>query len=266
MSDATGSFIWYELMTTDSDAAAKFYGNVIGWNIGGRPDAGPGGQDYRMIGRTDGGFAGGVLKLTSAMVDEGAHPTWLGYLHVNDVDASVRAIVADGGKLLMPRMDLPVGKIAMVTDPLGTPFYVMTPIPPPDKPDAKSDVFDPVAMQRVRWNELASPDLARAKAFYAKHFGFAFNETMSMGAMGDYCFIAHGGVPMIGAIMQKPAHGPSFGWLFYFGVSSVAAAKNAIEAGGGTILSGPQEVPGGQWIVVAGDPQGASFGVVGPKS
>lgn len=265
MSNPTGSFIWYELMTTDSDAAAIFYRSVIGWEIGSPQDADSSGQDYRMIGRSDGGYAGGMLKLTSGMLQGGARPAWLGYLHVVDVDAAVRDIVADGGKLLMPRTDLSVGKIAMVADPLGTPFYVMAPIPPPGHPDAKSDVFDPGATQRVRWNELATPDLARAKAFYGKHFGFAFNETMPMGTMGEYCFIAHGDMPMIGALMQQPAHAPSVGWLFYFGVNSVAAAKGTIEAGGGTILRDPHEVPGGQWIAVATDPQGACFGVVGPR-
>ncbi len=264
MSNPAGSFIWYELMTTDSDAAAKFYGRVIGWNIGARPAAG-GGQDYRMIGRSDGGFAGGVLKLTPDMLQHGARPTWLGYLHVKDVDTAARSIVDDGGKLLMPRMDLPVGKIAMVTDPLGTPFYIMTPVPPPGRPDAQSDVFDPVAPQRVHWNELASTDLARAKAFYGKHFDFRVDRTLSLGDMGDYCFIAHGGLPMIGAIMQKPAQAPSIGWLFYFGVSSVSAAGKAIQTNGGNIVRGAHEVPGGQWIIVATDPQGACFGVVGPK-
>jgi len=265
MSNPIGSFIWYELMTPDSDAGAKFYGDVIGWKIAARPDPHAGATDYRMIGRSDGGFAGGVLRITPEMQRHGARPTWLGYLRVKDVDGSVSAIVADGGKLLMAGTDLPVGRIAMVADPLGTPFYVMNPIPPADKPDARSDVFDPVAPQRVRWNELASPDLKRAKAFYAKHFGFAFNQSMSMGPLGDYCFIAHGDVPMIGAILQKPEHAPSPGWLFYFGVNSVAAAEKAVEAGGGAILRRPQEVPGGQWIIVATDPQGACFGVVGPK-
>jgi predicted enzyme related to lactoylglutathione lyase len=99
----------------------------------------------------------------------------------------------------------------------------MTPIPPPDKPDAKSDVFDVAAAQRVRWNELASPDLTGAKAFYARHFGFEFNEVMPMGAMGDYCFIDHDGM-RIGAIMQKTAPAPPAAWLFYFGVPSIAAA------------------------------------------
>jgi predicted enzyme related to lactoylglutathione lyase len=262
MGNSTGSFIWYELLTTDADAAAKFYGAVVGWKIGGRADAG--GQDYRMIGRSDGGMAGGVMQLTQDMQQHGARPTWLGYLHVSDVDAAARAIAADGGKVLLPRFDLPVGKIAMVTDPLGAPFYVMTPIPPPGQPDAKSDVFDAKAAQRVRWNELTTPDVARAKAFYTRHFSFAFNESMSMGELGDYGFIDHSG-RRIGGIIRQPPQSPMAGWLYYFGVPSVVAAKAAIEAGGGRVMVGPHETPGGDWIVIASDPQGAPFGVVGAK-
>lgn len=265
MSNSVGSFIWYELMTTDADAAATFYGRVIGWSVGARSDLSPSGKDYRMIGRSDGEFEGGVLALTADMVSHGARPTWLGYLHVNDVDASIRAVVADGGSMLMPAVDLPVGRIALIADPMGTAFYVMKPIPRPGRPDAKSDVFDPTARQRVNWNELASPDLARAKSFYAKHFGFEFKETMNMGAMGDYCFIAHDGVLRIGAVMQAPKDAPAHAWLFYFGVSSIVAAKEAIESSGGKLLNGPHEVPGGQWIIIATDPQGAVFGLVGPK-
>jgi uncharacterized protein len=261
---STGAFIWYELMTTDPDAAARFYGAVIGWKIADQPNALPGGQDYRMIGRSDGGAAGGVMALSADMVKHGAQPCWIGYLHVSDVDAAVKGIVADGGKLLLPRMDIPQGSLAMVADPMGTPFYVMNPTPPPGKPDAKSDVFDAKAVQRVRWNELGSPDLDRAKAFYAKHFNFQFNEAMPMGPMGDYCFIDHDGV-RIGAIMRKNTPGPIGTWQFYFGVPSVSAAKRAVENGGGKVLLDMHQVPGGDWILVATDPAGATFGVVGPK-
>ncbi len=68
MAQAPGSFIWYELMTTDPTAAAKFYGAVVGWKIPEHadPSAG-GGQDYRMIVRTDGGKAGWVDP----------HPSWV---------------------------------------------------------------------------------------------------------------------------------------------------------------------------------------------
>lgn len=265
MANPPGSFIWYELMTTDANAAAKFYGAVVGWKIPEHPGPkSPAGRDYRGIARSDGGSAGGVLQLTQDMQAHGAKPTWLPYLYVKDVDAASKAIVEEGGKVHLPKMSLPVGDIAMVADPLGTPFYVMRPIPPPGKPDAASDVFDPRAAQHARWNELASPDLARAKAFYAKHFGFEFREVMNMGPMGDYCFIDHGGV-RLGAIMQKRESGGVASWLIYFGVASAKQAKAAIEAGGGRILNGPHQVPGGDWIVTATDPQGAVFGCVGAE-
>ena len=40
--------------------------------------------------------------------------------------------------------------------------------------------------------------------------------------------------------------------------------KKLLE-GGGKIANGPMEVPGGQWIVQAIDPQGALFALLGPK-
>jgi predicted enzyme related to lactoylglutathione lyase len=259
-----GSFIWYELMTTDATAAAKFYGSVVGWKIANHADPQAGGMDYRMIGRSDGGNAGGVLQLRAEELECGACPVWLGYLHVPQVDDAIKAIEADGGKSMLPAVDLAVGRIAMVMDPMGTPFYIMAPVPPPGKPEARSDVFSVAATQRVRWNELATPDLLRAKAFYAKHFGFEFNEVMPMRSIGDYCFIDHAGV-RLGAVVQEPEPTPKATWLFYFGVDSVAAAKQAIVAGGGTVVQDAHEVPGGEWIVVATDPQGARFGVVGPR-
>src|SRR5688572_16454192 len=110
---STGSFIWYELMTPDPDAAGRFYGAVLGWKL--KPQtAAAGEKDYRMILRDDGGSAGGVLRITADMQQHGARPLWLDYLQVADVDAATQAIEADGGKLLMPRMDLPVGQVAMV--------------------------------------------------------------------------------------------------------------------------------------------------------
>jgi predicted enzyme related to lactoylglutathione lyase len=163
-----------------------------------------------------------------------------------------------------PRKDLPVGAIAMVADPMGTPFYVMTPILPPGNPDARSDVFDVTTAQHVRWNELASPDRPRAKQFYAKHFGFELKDSMPMGAMGSYEFIDHAGL-RLGAIMRKPPQSSNAAWLFYFGVHSITAAKAAIEKGGGKVMNGPHQVPGGDWVVIAVDPQGAAFGAVGPE-
>ena len=264
MANPEGDFIWYELMTTDPDAAADFYGGAIGWSFGAPPPADAPGLDYRMIGRDDGGNAGGLLELTPEMCDQGAHPTWMPYLYSADVDATLAAIEAEGGQVQMPAADLPVGRIAMVADPQGVPIYVMNPIPPENDPGAVSDVFSPDAVQRVGWNELASPDLEASKAFYARHFGFEFNESMPMGEIGDYCFIDHGG-RRLGAIMQRESEEQPAMWLQYFRVPSIARAKEAVEAKGGCVLAGPMEVPGGDTIIVARDPQGAGFGLVGGK-
>src|SRR5215216_4381746 len=85
-----GSHVWYELMTPDSDGATKFYSAVVpGWTIG-QPIGGD--QDYRMISRSDGGFGGGVLQLTEEMRSHGANPIWMGYIGVDDVDATVASI------------------------------------------------------------------------------------------------------------------------------------------------------------------------------
>src|SRR5205085_10262341 len=70
---ATGGYIWYELMTPDPEGSKAFYDAVVGWNIG---DAAPEFKGYRMIGRSDGGFAGGILPLTDEMQQHGARPIW----------------------------------------------------------------------------------------------------------------------------------------------------------------------------------------------
>lgn len=264
MANPLGSFIWYELMTTDPDAAAAFYGAVVGWKISGEANPAAGGVDYRHIIRADGGSNGGVLGLTKAMCDGGARPCWLGYLSVADVDEAVKAIVADGGQSVMPAFDLDVGRIAMVADPQGVPIYVMKPIPPAGAEDKTSDVYDRCAVQHVSWNELYAPDLEAAKAFYARHFHFEFNETMPMGPMGDYCFIDHGG-QTIGAMMQKPAQVPAGMWNYYIRVADIDTAAETIKAEGGQVFNGPMEVPGGDWIINAMDPQGAAFSLTGAR-
>ena len=91
-------------MTTDPDGAKAFYGKVVpGWSVS---ESIPGEQDYRMIERSDGGFAGGVFGLKQEQLDHGARPAWLGYIGVDDVDGTVARIEAKGGKVLMPAFEI----------------------------------------------------------------------------------------------------------------------------------------------------------------
>ena len=54
-------------------------------------------------------------------------------------------------------------------------------------------------------------------------------------------------------------------WTYYIGVDDIDRAVAAINEGGGRILNGPMEIPGGEYALNAMDPQGAAFGLVGPR-
>jgi uncharacterized protein len=257
-----GDFIWYELMTPDPEGSKAFYDAVVGWHIETQSQF-PNG--YRMIGRSDGGSAGGLLPLSDEMQQHGARPSWLGYLYVGNVDASVASIEQAGGNALMPAFDIPdIGRVAMVADPQGAPFYIMKPIPPEGRPDSKSDVFSVDQPQRVRWNELSTTDPDGAVDFYRRQFGWGQEGDMDMGEMGKYRFIQSNGVN-IGAIMRKPPQLPVSSWTYYIGVDDIDRAADAIKTGGGQVVNGPMEIPGGEFALNGLDPQGASFGLVGPR-
>jgi uncharacterized protein len=246
-------------MTPDAEGSKAFYDAVVGWNIG---EAAPEFNGYRMINRGDGKFAGGVLPLTDEMQQHGARPAWLGYINVPDVDLAVGSIEKAGGKALMPAFDIPnVGRIAMVADPQGAPFYVMKPIPPEGREDEQSDVFSPDAVQRVGWNELSTTDPVAARKFYTDQFGWSADEFMDMGEMGEYRFLERGG-QRIGALCGVTPDGQPK-WRYYIRVPSISAAKSTAEQKGGTIHMGPHQVPTGDYILIGSDPQGAEFALVG---
>lgn len=255
----TGDFIWYELMTPDPEGSKAFYDAVVGWHIS--EEGPPEYNGYRMI-NSNGGFAGGVLPLTSEMQQHGARPTWLGYLNVDDVDRKIAELEQAGGKTLMPPTDIPnVGRIAMVADPQGAPFYVMKPIPPQGRENEPSTVFSPTDQGRCAWNELSTSDPVAARRFYGEQFGWTSDDFMDMGEHGEYRFIDHKGLRLgaiAGAMGGQPPH-----WRYYFRVPSVGKAKETAEAKGGKIVMGPMEVPGGDHIIIGIDPQGAEFALVG---
>lgn len=265
MAEDRGAFIWYELMTDDPDGARAFYRAVVGWEIEPEGQSMPTGTTYRMIGRSDGGFAGGVLSISDDMRQNGAAPAWLGYIHHPDVDAAVEAVTGAGGAVHLPAMDMEgVGRMAMVSDPQGAVFYLMTPTPPCGNPDAQSDVFAYEKPQHVRWNELQTTNPAAAVALYGELFGWEQRDKMPMGELGDYLFI-HRGEGMIGAIMPKMPDVPQSVWSYYIGVDDIDRAAAAVTGGGGQLLGEIMEIPGGEFAVQCLDPQGAAIGLVGPR-
>jgi uncharacterized protein len=248
-------FVWYELMTSDQDAAEAFYRAVVGWTTSdsGQPDI-----SYTILSAGERGI-GGVMQLTDQMRAGGARPGWLGYIGVADTDAKARSIAEAGGKVVMEPGDIPnVGRFALVADPGGAIFYLLTPTPRDDAPPPA----DPQTPGLVSWHELYSSlgDKA-AFDFYSGQFGWETMHEMDMGPMGTYRIFGAGGVQM-GGMMNKPENISASTWGFYVNVDAIDAAADRVKANGGQVLMGPHEVPGGSWIVQCVDPQGANFALV----
>jgi len=260
MTNVHGDFIWYELMTPDPAASRAFYDAVTGWTMQAEGAAMPNGSEYREIMGQDGTHAGGVLTLTPEMAQHGARPAWLGYVGVEDVDAAVERAREAGGSVLMQPMDMEgIGRMALLADPFGAPFYVMRGLPGMD-----SKAYQTMTPGHVAWNELSTPDPEAARTFYYALFNWTDGEAMPMGELGTYQMFDQNG-QSIGAVMRLPDGSMAPAWLFYIAVEDIDSAHRAIGARGGQVLMGPQEVPGGMFCVNAIDPQGAMFAVVGAR-
>lgn len=260
----TSNFIWYELFTTDTEAAKKFYGKVVGWTTA---DSGQTDKDYSIWMAKDEGI-GGLIAIPKDAANQDAKPRWLGYIHVANVDKTVTQMTAVGGRVHWPATDIPnVGRIARVSDPQGAEFYVMTPKPMASKSDAKSTAFAEGIPGHCSWNELQTTDARAALNFYTEEFGWKSPRTVDMGAMGSYYIISADGKTKteIGGIMNKGPDCPSPMWNHYFNVDDIDAAAKRVSAAGGTVQGTPQEVPGGVWIFHGTDPQGGKFSLVGPR-
>jgi predicted enzyme related to lactoylglutathione lyase len=250
------SFIWYELMTTDADAAIAFYDKVVGWTAADHPNsATPDGVRYTILSAGERGV-GGVLQLDRAMQDSGMRPIWVGYVGVADTDATARRIKETGGTIHVPPTDIPgVGRFAMAADPGHALFYVMTPLPREDAPDAA----DPEAPGMVSWREhYSSVGEKAAFEFYSGLFGWQTMTEMPMGAMGTYRIFGDGETQW-GGMMDKPENVPASLWSYYVNVDGIDDAAERVKANGGQVIMGPMEVPDGSWVLQGTDPQGAVF-------
>jgi predicted enzyme related to lactoylglutathione lyase len=257
MSTSHGAFVWHELMTSDPAAAKAFYGSVVGWSVQLSPVPG---MEYWMLkaGETP---VCGLMSVPEEAKQQGARPMWVGYVGVDDVDAATEKAKKLGGTVYRPPADIPmVGRFSIIGDPQRTMLamfkFAQT---MPGAPAA------PGTPGHVGWNELYAVDWEKAFAFYSDMFGWRKDQAMPMGEMGTYQLFAHG-EHAIGGMMNKPPQMPMPAWTFYFNIDNIDAAVERVKAGGGQIINGPMQVPGGSWIAQALDPQGAMFALVGPRA
>jgi len=256
MSNSHGRFVWYELMTTDVEAAKAFYVRVAGWHT---RDASMPGLRYTLftVGEAS---AGGLVSLPQDAKKLGAAPRWIGYVGVDDVVATTGRVKELGGTVHVPPTDIPnVSRFSVVADPQMATFILVKWSDP-----GRSRPIDLSEIGHVGWHELLAADRERAFAFYREIFGWQKAATET-GPTDTYQQFSAAG-QTIGGMFNKPRTAPVAFWLYYFNVGDVGAAAERVKSAGGKILEGPTDVPGGAKVVRCMDPQGAMFALIGKRS
>ena len=119
-----GRFCWYELMTTDPDAAPGFYGRVAGWTT----EAWEGGESPYTMWMNGETSIGGVMQLPEEAQQQGAPPHWLAYISTPDIQRTTAKAIELGANVLMGPMEIPeVGTINVIQDPQGAVFSAYQP-------------------------------------------------------------------------------------------------------------------------------------------
>ena len=254
MVNQIGHFAWYELLTTDLAAAGVFYGQVVGW---GAKDASTPELAYTVL--TAGDVpVGGLMDLPEEGRRLGATPRWVGYVAVDDIDATTTQIGRLGGAILLPPTDSNIGRISVVADPQKATFALVAGLTYGQRQPGRLD-----ELGHVGWHELLAEDRSKIFDFYGELFGWHKANAETDPADLYQLFSAAGHT--IGGMLTKLPSVSQPCWLYYFNVDDIGAAAKRVNTGGGRILQGPIELPDGCWIARCVDPQGALFALQGAR-
>jgi hypothetical protein len=248
---APGTPSWVDLSSSDPDASAAFYGELMGWQA---TEPGPveetGG--YRMF-QQDGKNVGGLMQT----MQEGQPTAWSTYVSVADADETASKVKDAGGSVVAEPMDvMDLGRMAFFADPTGAVFGIWQP-----KNFGGADLVN--EPNSLCWTEVLTRDGESDKAFYPAVFGWDAGRASFEGAPESYVVWELGGRP-VGGMMemneQFPADVPPH-WQVCFAVKDVDAVVNKARELGASIIYEPMDMPIGRFAGLI-DPQGASIQVM----
>lgn len=244
------TFCWFELATTRSDDALRFYQKLFGWSSERVPMPGMG--DYIMLSQGE-ASVGAMYDQTPETGLGQIPPNWSGYVAVESCDASAKRAQELGGTLMKEPFDvMEMGRMAIVQDPAGAIINLWQ----AKGPGAGASI-DHRAKGRVCWCEQQSRDVAASVAFYQKLFGWRMDDK------GDgYVQFFSGDAPLGGFfdltshahLAQVPAN-----WMIYFATDDVDASAALVKELGGAVHAPPMDMEGVGRMSVVADPQGAVF-------
>jgi predicted enzyme related to lactoylglutathione lyase len=252
--DQPGRFAWYELLTTDVAAAGAFYGKIVGWDA---KDASTPELAYTVLSAGE-VPVGGLMDIPEEGRRLGATPRWVGYVAVDDMDATATQIRRRGGAVLLPPTDSNIGRVSVVADPQKATFALVSGLTYGQRQPGGLD-----ELGRVGWHELLAEDRNKIFDFYGELFGWQKADGETDPADLYQLFSAAG--QTIGGMLTKLPSVSQPCWLYYFNVNDISTAARRVNDGGGRILQGPTELPDGCWIARCADPQGALFALQGAR-
>ena len=247
---APGTPSWVDLQTSDQIGAKLFYSALFGWEYDDRPvghdDAGN--EAVYSMAMKNGKEVAAVAPLPMP----GVPPHWNTYVTVADVDATAAQVPGAGGSVMMPPFDvMDAGRMSVIADPTGAMLCLW---------QAKNTIGASLVNEHgtLSWEELMTPDVAAATAFYSKIFGW---EAVAAELPGmEYTELKLNG-RSIGGAMKPPMEGMPAAWAIYFAVDDTDKVVEIATANGGTVIQPPTDIPPGRFAVLA-DPAGAVFNVI----
>ena len=244
-----GTFSWADTSSTNPEAAKQFYMDLFGW---GKFDIPIGeGMTYTMF-QHQGENVAALSGATPEALEQGIPSHWSCYVSVDDVDALLPIVTANGGQIIYGPMDVfDSGRMAFLMDPTGAPLGLWQ-----AREHIGAGLVNTVGA--MCWNELLTWDTAAARAFYTALFGWEYTVDEN-----GYIMISNGGRNN-GAMMQMDE---SFGempsmWQPYFTVADIDASIAQASSSGGTIIIPKTEAPGAGHFAYLSDPAGAHFYII----
>ncbi len=240
-----GTFSWADTSSTDPEAAKQFYMNLFGWGKIDIP-VGPG-MTYTMFQHGD-RAAAALSPATPEALEQNIPSHWNCYVSVDDVDALLPVVEANGGTIIFGPMDVfDSGRMAFFMDPTGAALGLWQP-----RNHIGAGIVNTIGA--MCWNELLTRDAEAAKTFYNTVLGWEFH--------GDahYIHITNQGRNNGGMIQM----GPEFGdtpvcWMPYFNIGDINAGIARVKELGGQVHMGPNEAPDTGYWALATDPADAHF-------
>lgn len=244
-----GKFVWFELSTPQTKDAIAFYSETLGFKV---HEMDMGDFVYTMFAANAEAKPHSGLPPRQPGDTSPAH--WLSYVSVPSVDESLSAVKANGGSVLVPAMDIPVGRLAVVADPQGAAFALWT-----GNDDDPADGLSETG--GWHWNELWAKDADAVLPFYTAVLGYEV-ESMDM-PNGKYHVLKTGETPRGGVMTSPDANIPAM-WLPYIHVDDADATVARAKSNGGDPKGELMTVPGVGRFGIFLDSVGAAIGVITP--